>query len=483
MFGGGMKRILLCLICTLGLPMRRLPTLVLCILVCLGAASAQVEELLDQARAIAVEALETELVASPDQDLWRDAIALGREAYTQAPEDLSVLRFMARIHSYVHWHIRAWEFWVAYFEAGGTLEDPVDLVPPEVPSGELFTEAATELGFARYEAGLKEEALLFYLGVLEWFPAHREALAWTARILFEQARSAEGLPYWERLFALDPDDPGVRYYLDRTRERIAFGLEAGDAFQAGLQAYEAGQLVEALGRFEAALAANDGFADASVWAGRTSLELGRPEQARRHWSRALALDPGDEGAAYFLEVAEAQVAWGVEAAEAYYLGQMLYEQGDLEAAAESFVTATRSNPDYLDAWVWAARSNQETKRFAEAIYYWQGVLRRDPGDQRAGYFLGLAEQQLIYGVEAARAFVEAVAAFQAADFEIAEAYFQEAVEHNPEFAEAYGWLGRLYFAQANYLEAARYYELALALEPENDDYRYFMEESLRLTIP
>ena len=211
--------------------------------------------------------------------------------------------------------------------------------------------------------------------------------------------------------------------------------------------------------------------------------MGQPEQARRHWSRALALDPSDEGAAYFLEVAEAQVAWGVEAAEAYYLGQTLYEQGDLEAAAESFVAATRSNPDYLDAWVWAARSNQETKRFAEAIYYWQGVLRRDPGDQRAGYFLGLAEQQLIYGVEAGRAFVEAVAAFQAADFETAEAYFLEAVEHNPEFAEAYGWLGRLYFAQANYLEAARYYELALALEPENDDYRYFMEESLRLTIP
>ena len=51
--------------------------------------------------------------------------------------------------------------------------------------------------------------------------------------------------------------------------------------------------------------------------------------------------------------------WGVDAALAYYDGLAAYEVADLESASSSFVAATEANPDYKEAWVWAARSLQE----------------------------------------------------------------------------------------------------------------------------
>lgn len=440
----------------------------------------EIEALLDQARDLTSEALRSDLLPSPDQRIWVDALARIDAAHDQAPRDIVVLHTRARIYSYVGWHIRAWEYWHDYFEAGGTLKDPLDFTPPELTSEALFAEVGSELGFARYQAGLDGEALGYYLAVLERRPNDQEALTWAARIYFEQGQTAAALPLWERLATLDPNDQGTLYFLERTRERLAVGPEASDTFQSGLLSYQAGDLDQALTAFEAAFAFNDTFAEAAVWAGRTSLELGQPERSHRHWNRVLQLDPSDGRAAYFLELAGAQAQWGIDAANTFDRGQQLYQQGDLAGAAASFAAATRSNAGYLQAWLWAARTHHELGRLTEAIPYWQAVLERNADDPEAGYYLELAQQQLTYGIDAGRSIAEAKAAFEVADFETAEVRFRDAIDIDPELAEAWGWLGRIYFARGDYLEAARHYERALELNPDNDDFRFFAEEARRL---
>ncbi len=417
-------------------------------------------------------ALEFEVVASPDQPLWRDAIAKAQTALEQAPGDPQVIRVLAQTYSHVNWYVRAWEQWLAYLEVDGRLDDPV--------ARGQFAVAGTELGYARYLAGDLQAAVGFYKAVLGPLPDNVAALTWLGRIFFEQDRPREALPYWQLLAELDPSDDAVRYYLERTEQRLAIGVGASDAFHQGIQAYEAGQTEEALNAFERALAVNSGFVEASVWAGRTSLELGLPVRARGYWNRVLEADPGDRRAIYFRDLAQAQIDWGVDAADAFYRGQVLYEQQQLAAANEAFVAAARANSEFADAWVWAARTHQELGNAADALAYWQGVVRLDPADERAHYFLSVAQQDLTYGVGAGQAYVDGVAHFQAADFDAAEDDFRAAVDVNPEFADAWGWLGRLFFTEARYAEAAEAYTRAFELEPGNDDYAFFAEESRRL---
>ena len=455
---------------------------IFCCLVVLFSASvgvaqrnAEADRLLGEARAAAASARETYAgsIFNIDQPLWRQALDLGRQALEQAPNDPEITQFLAQTYGEIRWYVRAWAQWQDYLTLGGTLS-------AEDSSAAQFAEAGTELGFARYEVGDLAGALPFYEEVVDTLPNNVEALSWLARIHYELGEAEQALPYWEQLTELEPDNSGFAYYLNLTEEQLQIGPEASGAFQRGLQAYDAGNLEDALSAFETSLSANNSFIQAYVWAARTSQELGQPAKAAAYWEQVLELDPSDSRAEYFAQVARDQEAWGVEAVNAYVEGRRLYEQEDLEGAAELFEDAVQSNPRYKDAHVWAARSYQELGRANRAIAAWQRVLELDPGDNRARYFLRQAEQQRTYGDEAGRAFAQGVSAFELSNFGDAIANFEEAVGANPDFTEAWGWLGRTYFSQGDYAEAADAYGRAADLEPDNDDYRFFADEAAAL---
>ena len=435
--------------------------------------SAEADRLLGEARAAAASARETYAgsIFNIDQPLWRSALDLGRQALQEAPNDPDITRFLAQTYGEISWYVRAWAQWQDYLTLGGTLDGD---------TAAQFAEAGTELGFARYEVGDLAGALPFYEAVNATLPNNIEALSWLARIHFELGEAEQALPYWQRLTELEPDNSGFAYYLNLTEEQIQIGPEASGAFQRGLQAYDAGSLEAALDAFETSLSANNSFIQAYVWAARTSQELGMPSKAVGYWEQVLELDPSDSRADYFAQVARDQQEWGVEAVNAYVEGRRLYEQDDLAGAAERFDDAALANPRYKEALVWVARSYQELGRVNRAIAAWQRVLELDPDDNRARYFLRQAEQQRTYGDEAGRAFAQGVSAFELADFGEAITHFEEAVDANPDFTEAWGWLGRTYFSQGNYTEAADAYSRAADLEPDNDDYRFFADEAAAL---
>ncbi|MFO7544649.1 MAG: tetratricopeptide repeat protein [Trueperaceae bacterium] len=428
----------------------------------------------------------------PDVAAWRAALTLADEAVRMArplggDALLRALRQSARAYAITGWYSRAYAAWIEYLEAGGALGEAHQAVPG--PGGEpiilgsdaeLFVQVGVQLGFARYQVGELDAAERFYERVLEVRPDEPESLRWLGRIAYERGDAEAAVDYWERLVSIDPDDRAATYYLERSRERVAYGSEASDAYQEGIAAYEAGDLDQAFSAFAAAFSANPEFAQAAVWAGRTSLEAGRPEVAVPYWERALELRPDDARAAWFLEVASAQQRWGVEAGRAYYQGQSAYDEGDLDAAAAAFEAATEANPEMVDAWVWAARSHQEAGRPDEAVQFWQGALERDPDDERARWFLALALQQTAFGPEAGTAFMQGLASYQAGDAAAAEEAFQAAVEAQPGFAAAWGYLGRIAFQDGRYLLAAAAYGRAAQLEPDDEDYAFFAEEAMRV---
>ena len=159
----------------------------------------------------------------------------------------------------------------------------------------------------------------------------------------------------------------------------------------------------------------------------------------------------------------------------------LTSKGKWPMALERFEAATRINSQYKEALVWTARCYQELGHLPQAANYWQRVIALDPTDSRAKYFLTLTQKQEAYGDTAGQEFANGVDYYQKNDFANAEAAFKRAIVANASFVDAWAWLGRVYFTQANYVEASKAYGQAVTLAPNNADYRFFADESKRLS--
>ena len=428
------------------------------LLLCFGFlfASAQVkvtpvqdaQALLEQAQNAANQARSAYTSFNIDQPFWKDAMRLGEEAYTLEPNNIEIVLFLAQTYSTVNWYSRAWDKW-SHFLRLLSLENSSDEAKTQ------FADVGNELGYARYQNNDLQAALDFYNKVNQVLPDHVETLRWIGRIYLELGQPDKAQPYWQRAAELEPNDPTSTYFVGIIDEQLRVCPEASSMFQAGIRSYDEGNLPEALQAFEWAANANDTFKEAYVWAARTSFELGQSDLSVQYWQKVLALDPSDERAAYFAQYAQEQQRWGKEAAEAFYEGQTFYQQGQVAMALERFEAATRINSQYKEALVWTARCYQELGQLPQAANYWQRVIALDPNDSRAKYFLTLTQKQEVYGDTAGQEFANGIDYYQKNDFANAEAAFKRAIAANASFVDAWAWLGRVYFTQANYSEASK----------------------------
>jgi tetratricopeptide (TPR) repeat protein len=443
----------------------------------------------------AVAALEAAAISprpwSPDARAWRSALAALATAAEAALAHPAPLRASLRAHVAVGWWVRAAAAAdaLAARAVADPWADPDEPVPDLAPARlrDVAAEAWRELGFARYQAGDLEGAQGVFARWVEALPDDPEALRWIGRVLLERAEPDAALPYLERWVALRPDDAEAAYFVDQARLAIRVGSVASAGFQDGLAAHAAGDLAAAAEAFDAARAAAPAFADAHAWAGRVALERGAPAAAVAAFESAAALRPEDPAVAYFLGVARTQEAFGVAAGSAFYAGIEAYEAGDVPAAAERFGEAVAANDRFVEAWVWRARTLQETGRLAAAEAAWSSVVELDPDDARALFFRERLRQQLAYGVDAdpevAAAFAAGVAAFEAADLATARARFESVVAADPGSALGWSWLGRVAYTVRDFAAAAEAYGRAAELLPDDPDVAWFAEDAARRAAP
>ena len=415
----------------------------------------------------------------PDHPLWRVVLEAGREA-VEIVDHAVTQRYLARAYALTGWSVRALRTFDALVAAGHPLDVPDERLVPDVASSTLYARVAAEQAFARYQAGDAEGAERTFARWQALDPSATEPLRWLGRLAGERGDPEAALPYWERLVALAPDDESAAFSLREAQREVAVGPAAAAAFRDGIQAYEAGDVERAFEAFAAAHRANPSYVDAAVWAGRSALELRRPETALRYWTLVSEARPDDGRAAYFQRVARDQVAYGVAAGQAFYDGLAAYEQSALEDALDAFEAAVAANEAFTQAWVWVARTRQETGLYEAAVRAWERVLALDPDDDRARYFAALARQQQGVRPEAGAAFAAAVAAYESADLASARELFEEVVAIDPDSATAWGWLGRVAFGERRYDDAAVAYGRAAELDPADDDLAFFAAESATL---
>lgn len=264
---------------------------------------------------------------------------------------------------------------------------------------------------------------------------------------------------------------------------IAGGLSLGQALPAEAQAaIERGQaaMAEALSTYETH------FPDRPLWAqaisaGRQAVRLapGQPEPLRflaEVYSRSNFFGPAWRTWNDFLtvggELRSADVALFVQVGNEF--GYSLYERGELEAALEVYERVAEVVPYSNEAFVWAGRILLELGRPEEAIPYWQTVVARDVRDQRADYFLALAERQATYGIDAANAFQEGIALYEAGQLQQAAERFIRATELNPNYTDAFVWAGRSLLESGRAQESQRFWQALLERDPNDGRARYFL---------
>ena len=170
------------------------------------------------------------------------------------------------------------------------------------------------------------------------------------------------------------DDPEAQELIAEVGHELGYGAYARGDTDLALEYYQT--ITD--------LVPND--VNAHVWSGRILIETERPDQAIPSWQRVRELDPSDDRAAYFLELARDQATWGVAAVTAFREGVSLYEGGRKSEAAERFARATTRNPGYAQAWAWLGRVAFEAEQYADAQRYYTRAADLEPGNETYAYF-------------------------------------------------------------------------------------------------
>ena len=332
---------------------------------------------LQQGRATAAEALATYSANFIDKPLWKQAIAYGVEARTASPTSPEPYRFLAETYAQVNLLEQAWQAWLAYETYGGRVDEA---------AAQSLVKLGNQLGYTKYSARQYRDAIGYYQTVVDLDPAQEDTKVQLALSYQAIGDEAAALNLFQDLAARHPDNPNYRRYTESIQDAQTYGQQASDAYYRGLSLYYSGQLDQAWLAFAEAARANPDYRKAFVWAGRTGLELRQPADAAAYWARAAALDPTDDTAAYFLKVAQNQAKWGVEAYTAFEEGVNLYTSGDKAQAGDKFLSATRANPDYAEAWAWLGRVRFESGNYAEALAAYQRAYTLEPTAQAYRYF-------------------------------------------------------------------------------------------------
>ncbi|RYM36221.1 MULTISPECIES: tetratricopeptide repeat protein [unclassified Meiothermus] len=159
-------------------------------------------------------------------------------------------------------------------------------------------------GYNAYQTGDKATALSQFQAAVQAAPNWLEAKRWLARTQLETNQAQAALATWQQIVASPQATASDKYFLRVAQLSAQYGADAARAYFEGVQAYQAGDRLQALARFQAATQANPQFADAWYWLGRTAYEGKNYALAVQAYRQVVALQPDNAEAKYWLGQAQ-----------------------------------------------------------------------------------------------------------------------------------------------------------------------------------
>ena len=380
------------------------------------------------------------------------------------------------------------------------LDQVLELAPDDLA-------ARTRRAYAMLDLDHSEEAAEECRRILELDPNNSAALAGLGRVEFEAGSFERALEHFTKALDGQPEGSAIHHRIGLALRRLGRREEAADhlarnrqipisyadplysamqalnvsrraIFARGAEAMRTGEPALALAAFEAALRALPDDPETLFNVAMALIDLGDKPAAEERLREAIALDP---------EYREPR----------FNLALMLAERNEMEEAERHFRRATEIDPDDLDARTQWGDALARLGRTDEAVEVLTAVLAVDAALPAAQLALGAARQAegdaeatreaLNRVLEAApgaprerseahyrlAALLEAEAAETTGehpagdDVAEAESHLREALELDPDFAEAHVLLGRLLGRQERFAEAAGHFARALVQDPSN----------------
>ena len=138
---------------------------------------------------------------------------------------------------------------------------------------------------------------------------------------------------------------------------------------------------------------------------------------------------------------------GPIAAELFDDGRAFFNEGNFNAAVDSFNEAVRIDPSYADAYYWAGRSYEKLRNNRGAINAYQGALDILPGHADANLRIGI-----VY--------------FKTYQYVPAETHLKKAIDLNPSSPYGHFFLAEIYKKQGKCRKPKALYKKALSLKPD-----------------
>ena len=238
----------------------------------------------------------------------------------------------------------------------------------------------------------------------------------------------------------------------------------------GNDSFGDGSYENAILYFEKLLSLEPESEDANRYLARSHLALEDPQAAQPYLQTLVDTYPNNESYAELLASSERQLTYGVAASQAFEEGTELLAANQSAQALAAFEQATQANPDFFEAFAQAGRTAQALNRPQVAAGFWQRAVQLEPQDREARQALTLAQNQGRYGAQAYNAYQQGTSLYAQGQVAAARDSFQQAVDANARYGDAWGWLGRIAAEQGDVSAAAQAYDRARVLEPTNSTY-------------
>lgn len=296
-----------------------------------------------------------------------------------------------------------------------------------------------------YQRGQLIEARSTLKKILKKIPADFESLHFMG-VIYIQAREYEkGIEYLDRALKINPNSL-----------RVAINL--GSAY------LEINSHIKAITYFTKALSIDSNNVDVYCSLGHAFAFVQKTDEAIECFSKAIAIDPNSVKASIGLGVLYADSKDYQKAIEAYRaalevnpdcsdaynnLGYAYTALGKFVDAKESFTKAIDKNPKLIDSHIGLARSLTSLNEVELAIKAYKTTFsyRQDP---EALFELG----QLLQRTKR---------------YQEAQHYYKQAINHNPEYVEAFIGLGISYAGENQHELAAETFVNIIAINPNNYD--------------
>ena len=279
----------------------------------------------------------------------------------------------------------------------------------------MTTQQALQTALDHHQAGRLTEAERIYRQVLQVEPRNVDALHLLGLVAHQLGINAQAVELIESAHRFG-------------RPQAASLNSLGKAYL-GL-----GRPDEARRSFRKALALQPDYAEVHNNLGVALRELGRPDEAERSYRRASTLQPDD--------------------AQAHYnLGNALRDLGRLDEAGQSYRRALALKPDYAEAHNNLAIALHGVGQLEEAEKGYRAALAIKPGYLAAYHNLGNLLRD-------------------AGRLTEAEQVYREALGHDPSIFPTIVNLGNVLKEQGRLEEAEQSYRRALALEPDSAEAHY-----------